>query len=143
MPNKALRILIADEQHFHRMNVERLFNQLGYFRVAPAQNLEELLTLVEYSCEPFELVLINGCMATGALDLSGFFQDNPQVHHALIYNSERAPLPPIPAGARQKVHVSQGPLPDLSTLHRLMARIDPPLQDDQPWLTPIHQQIRG
>lgn len=73
MPNKALRILIADEQHFHRMKVERLFNQLDYYRVAPAQDLEELLTLVEYGCEPFDLVVINAALASGALDLLGFF----------------------------------------------------------------------
>ncbi|WP_223547566.1 hypothetical protein [Pseudomonas sp. A-B-19] len=35
MPNKSLRILIADAQHFNRLRIERLFNQLGYFRVAP------------------------------------------------------------------------------------------------------------
>lgn len=143
MPNKALRILIADEQHFHRMKVERLFNQLDYYRVAPAQSLEELLSLVEYGCEPFDLVLINGGLAAGALDLLGFFQDNPQVRHALIYNGGQAPLPPIPACAQQKVQVSPGALPDLSTLHRLMTLIDPPLRDEQPWLTRIYKQVRG
>ena len=35
MINKALRILIADPQHFHRMKVERLFNGLDYYRVKP------------------------------------------------------------------------------------------------------------
>jgi hypothetical protein len=32
MPNKALRILIADPHHAHRIVLERLFNQQGYFR---------------------------------------------------------------------------------------------------------------
>ena len=55
MPNKSLRILIADAQHFNRLRIERLLNQLGYFRVAPVQSLEELLPLVEYGCEPLDL----------------------------------------------------------------------------------------
>jgi DNA-binding NarL/FixJ family response regulator len=144
MPNKALRILIADDQHFHRMKVERLFNQLDYYRVAPVQNLEELLTLVEYGCEPFDLVLINAALACGALDLLGFFGNNPQVHHALIYNGGQAQLPPIPACTQQKIQVSQIGLPDLSTLERLMAIIDPPVQaDDQPWVTPLYEQKHG
>ena len=92
MINKALRILIADPQHFHRMNIERLFNNLDYYRVAPVQTLAELLTLVDYGCEPFDVVVINADLATGALDLPGFFLNNPQVRHALIYNEASAPL---------------------------------------------------
>jgi hypothetical protein len=144
MPNKALRILIADEQHFHRMKVERLFNQLDYYRVAPVPNLEELLTLVEYGCEPFDLVVINAALASGALDLLGFFGNNAQVRHALIYNGEQTQLPQIPACTQQKIQLSQAGLPDFSTLERLMAIIDPPAQaDDQPWLTPVYKQKRG
>lgn len=141
MPNKALRILIADEQHFHRMKVERLFNQLDYFRVAPAQSLEELLTLVEYGCEPFDLVVVNAAMADGVLDLLGFFLNNPKVHYALIYDGEQAQLPPIPGCVQQKVQVSHGSLPDLCTLVQLMRVVDPPIQADaQPWLTRLYKQ---
>lgn len=141
MPNKALRILIADEQHFHRMTVERLFNQLDYFRVAPAQSLEELLTLVEYGCQPFDLVVVNAAMANGALDLLGFFLNNPQVRYALIYDGEQARLPPIPGCMQQKVQVSHGLLPDLGSLVRLMMLVDPPMPvDEQPWLTRLYKQ---
>jgi CheY-like chemotaxis protein len=130
LPNKALRILIADEQHFHRMKTERLFNQLGYYRVAPVQSLVEMLTLVEYGCEPFDLVLINASLARGALDLLGFFLDNRQVHHALIYDGRQASLPPVLAAGtkqkdQQKVQVSHAALPDLVSIQRLMALIDP------------------
>lgn len=110
MTNKALRILIADEQHFHRMKTERLFNQLGYYRVAPVQSLVEMLTLVEYGCEPFDLVVINALLAGGTLDLPGFFRDNRQVHHALIYDGHRAQ-------------------PDSVSIQRLMALIDPPVRE--------------
>ena len=127
MSNKALRILIADELHFHRMKVERLFNQLDYYRLAPVHSLEELLTLVEYSREPFDLVVINASLAGGALNLFDFFLDNQQVHHALIYDGQQAQLPPIPACVQQRVEVSHAILPDLASITRLMAIIDPRL----------------
>jgi hypothetical protein len=126
MTNKALRILIADEQHFHRMKTERLFNQLDYYRVAPVQSLAQMLTLVEYACEPFDLVVINASLAGGALDLPGFFLDNRQVHHAFIYDGQQAQLAPTSVGVKQKVQISHAALPDLASIQRLMAFIDPP-----------------
>jgi DNA-binding NarL/FixJ family response regulator len=140
MSNKALRILIADEQHFHRMKVERLLNQLDYYRVAPVQSLEELLTLVEYGSEPFDLVLINAALAGGALDLFGFFLDNPQVRHAMIYNEPRAQLPSV----QQKIQVSLGALPDLASIRRLMASVDPSADEyAQPWRSERYQKKTG
>jgi len=120
MPNKSLRILIADAQHFNRLRIERLFNQLGYFRVAPVQSLDELLPLVEYGCEPLDLVLINGAMASEGLDLLNFLGDNPQVHHAFIFNGQQASLSPV-AG---NVQVSQAALPDLACITQLMNVVD-------------------
>jgi hypothetical protein len=84
------------------------------------QSLEELLPLVEYGCEPLDLVLVNGAMASGALNLSSFFADNPQVHHAFIFNERQAPLSPV-AG---KVQLSQAALPDLASVTQLMNIVD-------------------
>lgn len=135
MTNKALRILIADEQHFHRMKTERLFNQLDYYRVAPAQSLAEMLTLVEYGCEPFDLVVINALLAGGALDLPGFFLDNRQVRHALIYDGRQAQLPPTPVVCvEQKTQISHAALPDFASIQRLMTLIDPPACEAAPSL---------
>jgi len=120
LPNKSLRILIADAQHFNRLRIERLFNQLGYFRVAPVQSLDELLPLVEYGCEPLDLVLINGAMASEGLDLLNFFTENPQVHQAFIFNVQQASLPPV-AG---NVQLSQAALPDLTSITQLMSAIE-------------------
>ncbi len=120
MPNKSLRILIADAQHFNRLRIERLFNQLGYFRVAPVQSLDELLPLVEYGCEPLDLVLVNGAMASGALDLFNYFANNPQVHHAFIFNEQQTQLQPVVG----KVQLSQAALPDLASITQLMSVVD-------------------
>lgn len=127
MPNKALRILIADEQHFQRMRIERLFNRLDYYGVAPVQDLAELLRLVEYASVPFDLVVINASMADGALNLRHFFLDNPQVHHVLIYGDETEQWSPIPTCGRQTIHISHAALPDLSCIRRLMEWLDPRL----------------
>lgn len=124
MPNKALRILIADEQHFHRLLIERLFNQLDYYRVAPVQDLASMLTLVEYGCEPFDLVVVNAALAAGELDLLSYFLDNPQVRHALIFDGQRTKLPAIAASGQRRVQVSHTALPDLRCIQMLMTIID-------------------
>ncbi|WP_051414867.1 response regulator [Pseudomonas sp. QTF5] len=125
MSNKSLRILIADEQHFNRLRIERWFNQLGYYRVAPVQSLEELLTLVEYGREPFDLLVIDAALAGGDLDLVGYCLDNRQLERVLIYDGQQAWLPPLPAGGQQKIQISHVLLPDLASIQRLMAFVDP------------------
>jgi PleD family two-component response regulator len=128
MPNKALRILIADEQHFHRMKIERGLNQLGYYRIAPVHSLEELLIVVEYGCEPFDLVILNANLTTsGGLDPLGLCQDNLQIRHALIYDAEQAGMPTLYAVAQRKVRLHQARLPDRETLESLMRRVDTPI----------------
>ncbi|VVO68855.1 hypothetical protein PS896_01215 [Pseudomonas fluorescens] len=126
MINKALRILIADPQHFHRMKIERLFNGLNYYRIAPVQNLTELLTLVDYGCEPFDVVVINAELAAGSLDLLGFFLDNPQVRQALIYNEQTAPLQLASGFAQENVQISHLSLPSKQLIEQLMALVDAP-----------------
>ena len=85
MPNKALRILIADEQHFHRMKIERGLNQLGYYRIAPVHSLAELLNVVEYGCEAFDLVIFNAGLTVGTgLDPLAFCQDNLQIRQEAV-----------------------------------------------------------
>ncbi|CAI8733692.1 chemotaxis protein CheY [Pseudomonas sp. IT-P395] len=126
MITKTLRILIADTQHFHRMKIERLFNSLDYYRVAPAQSLTELLTLVDYGCEPFDAVVINAELAAGSLDLLGFFLDNPQVRQALIYNESTAPLQQASGFAQENVQISHLALPSKQSISQLMALVDTP-----------------
>jgi CheY-like chemotaxis protein len=124
LSNKALRILIADEQHFQRMRIERLFNQLDYYRVVPVHNLAELLTLVDYGGVPFDLVVINASMAEGELNLYDFFLDHPQVHHVLIYDADVARLPAVSADGQQRIQVIQASMPELPFIERSMAIIE-------------------
>jgi len=123
--NKALRILIADEQHFHRMKIERLFNQLDYYRIAPVRTLNEMLNLTEYGCEPFDLVLINAALADAALDLRGFFRNHPGVRHAWVYNAGEAFLAVAQDRERGSLEFSQSTLPEIALIRQLMRRVDP------------------
>lgn len=126
MSNKTLRILIADEQHFHRMKIERVLNQLGYFRIAPVHCVEELLTLVEYGCEPFDLVMISASLTAAVdFDLPAFCGDNQQIRHGFIYDDPQARLAQVPAGYRHKLQASQERMPDLERVWQLMEWVDP------------------
>lgn len=141
MSNKALRILIADEQHFHRMKIERMLNQLGYFRIAPVHSVEELLTLVEYSSEPFDLVMISTSL-TVELDLLAFCGDSPQIRHGFIYDDPQARLAP---NQGSKVQISQARMPDLELVRHLMEKVDPyeVKVPALPWLHDVYQSKAG
>jgi len=129
----SLRILIADEQHFNRLRIERCFNQLGCFGVAPVQSLEELLILVEYASEPFDLLLVNAALAGGKLNLLDFCLDNEQLKRVLIYDGQQARLPAIPTPKPRKVQVSHAELPDPGLLEELIqGLIRAPIHADHP-----------
>jgi PleD family two-component response regulator len=53
MVNKTLRILIADEHPDQRLQLERLLNGLGYYRIAPVESFEDLQRLVQCALQPF------------------------------------------------------------------------------------------
>ncbi|MCK9816856.1 response regulator [Pseudomonas sp. MAFF 302046] len=145
MANKALRILIADEQHFYRMRIERTLNQMGYYRIAPVHSLEELLSLVEYGCEPFDLLIVNASLGVpSGLDPLAFCQDHPLVGHALVYDGHALSSPSF--NLRSKVQISPARLPDMPALKRLMARVDPPqvrgVTHEVNWMPALHQGWR-
>lgn len=124
MAKKSLRILIADPQHFHRMMIERFLNGLQYYRVAPVQDIVELVKLVECSCEPFDLVVINAQMAGTSLNLAELFAGSPYVHHALIYNAPSMPLRALSSFAHKNVHISESALPTVQSIEQLMDFVD-------------------
>jgi AmiR/NasT family two-component response regulator len=125
LSNKALRILIADEQHFNRMRIERLFNHLDYHRIAPAQNLAELLTLMEYGGVPFDVVVVNASMAGEKLNLIDLFLDSQQVRQTFIYACQSTDSASIRGRAAPDILLSHSAMPDLASLRQLMALVDP------------------
>ena len=127
MTDKTLRILIADPQHFHRMKIERMFNGLDYYRIAPVQNLAELLTLVDYGCQPLDVLVISAALAAGMPDLRGFLFDHPQVRHALVYG-EPANSSAVSGLFQAKITSSHAALPSMNAITQLMASVEASLE---------------
>lgn len=132
MPNKTLRILIADEQLEQLMQVERMLNQLGYFRVAPVQSFEQLLAMVQSAIEPFDLLIADTAMAVRVgVDLPRFCKSNPLVRHALLYETHEQPLPVASAGEDPKTSIHLDRLPDTQALKAFMAMVDSPQAESE------------
>ncbi|WP_395608155.1 chemotaxis protein CheY [Pseudomonas sp. B22129] len=129
MPNKALTILIADEQHLQRLYIEKMLNRLGYHRIVPVQTFEEVRILTAIPAEPFDVLIINAGLAG---EVCG---PQPQVRHVLLYDHLD---PGTLVGATPTVLVRLPGVPDNVNLEHFMDIIDPP-QDCKglrvlPWL---------
>ena len=128
MTNKTLRILIADEHPHQRLQLEKLLNGLGYYRIAPVESFEELQRLVQCALQPFNLLLGNIELASHAgVDLARFCRVNAQIQHALLYHSQHLKVPVVPQTERQAVSVSLPQVPDNDALQSFMAIIDSPV----------------
>ena len=117
MPNKALTILIADEQHQQRLYIEKMLNQLGYHRIVPVQTFEEVQILTAIPAEPFDVLIINAGLA---LHTCG---PQPQVRHVLLYDLLE---PGTPIGATPTLLVRLPGVPDNVNLEHFMDILDPP-----------------
>ncbi|MCK6188513.1 MULTISPECIES: chemotaxis protein CheY [unclassified Pseudomonas] len=117
MPNKALTILIADEQHLQRLYIEKMLNQLGYHRIVPVQTSEEVQILTAIPAEPFDVLIINAGLLVNTCELQS------QVRHVLVYDHLEAGKP---AGAMPTVLVRLPGVPDNVNLEHFMDIIDPP-----------------
>lgn len=93
MPYKCWRILIAEDQPYLRVRIEKSLREMGCRRLTTAQSFRELLGLTHYSHEPFEgfeLMIINGeLLAATGIDPVRFFLSNPQIRHGLIHDARR------------------------------------------------------
>lgn len=126
MIHKSSRILIADEQHFFRLRIERVLNQLGFHRIAPVQSITELRRLVEYAHAPFDVLIINEKFsAQNSFSPLTFCLDAPQILSALIYGSES-----LVAGSFircGKVTICDAAFIDRAELQWIMSSTDDPI----------------
>lgn len=91
MPNKSLRILIADSDTEQALKIERALNQAGYFRVAPLRGNDALKGLRDAKAGDFDLLLISQKMAGGAgVDPAHYHRENAQFCHIRIYQDADA-----------------------------------------------------
>ncbi|MBF8755707.1 histidine kinase [Pseudomonas guariconensis] len=128
MANKTLRILIADEHPCQRLQLEKMLNGLGYYRIAPVESFEDLQRLVQSALQPFNLLIGNIELASHAgVDLARFCRVSTQIQHALLYHSQHLKVPAVPQAQRQAVNISLPRVPDDEALQSFMAIIDLPL----------------
>lgn len=125
MTDKSLRILIAEEHPGQRLQLEKMLNRLGYYRIAPVASFEELQRLVQCALQPFNLLLGSIELGTHAgVDMARFCRVNAPIQHALLYHSQHLIIPAVPQGPRRAVSVSLAQVPDSEALESFMAIID-------------------
>lgn len=137
MPNKSMRILIAEEHPCQRLQLEKMLNGLGYYRIAPVDSFDDLQRLVESALQPFNLLVGNIELASHAgVDLARFCRVSPQIQHALLYHAQHLKVPAVPQAERHAVNVSLARVPDSEALESFMAIIDLPVVVGQVPLPP-------
>lgn len=138
--NKALRIMIADPQHFQRLLLERNFNREGYYSIAPVASLGEMLTLLEYGDTTFDLVLINASLAFNVrFNLLTFCLDHPLIRQAFIYGVPECRLALLSAQMKARIVFSSMQLPEGLPIKHLIHKVDPPTLSDSTHKTLSHQ----
>lgn len=126
MPKRALRILIVDEQLIKRVLIEKQFNQLGYFRIAPFESFEDLLAIAEFAIEPFDLLVISNTLTTTrSFSVADFCRGCAKVRHVLIYDCLTSTLAQSATRALSRQIKQVGGLPDDETIRAFLRLIDP------------------
>lgn len=121
-----LRILIVDDQPWQRLNIEKMLNSNGYYRVAPIDSLYEFLLLAEQAVDKFDLVVINTAIKGSAqLDLEGFFRDCPSVRNVLMYEGKIPELVNVEAAGAKRIAMKLSGTPDARSIQGLMKLVDP------------------
>ncbi|MGY2326213.1 response regulator [Pseudomonas sp. SDT2931_S440] len=127
MPTKALRIMIFDKRHSQRLEVERLLNEQGYYRIAPVAAFADFLHLVEYSLVAFDLVVMHGGSIDGMRDgfnLDSFCRNSPNLCHTLIYDDQTFDVTEIDWTSSRIIRKVPSP-PSRIAISSLMELIDP------------------
>ncbi|MFL1561940.1 hypothetical protein ACI77J_11975 [Pseudomonas sp. O64] len=129
LSGKPLRILIADQYCAQREAIERDLSKLGYWRVAPVDCFEDLITLTHYSpnaFERFDLVVISAELLLNAgINALDFCRDNPRLRHVLIYDPSREERIPKTFSERSAQRVRVIRMIDRRQLMDFLSLIDP------------------
>ncbi len=127
MSNKKMRILIVEEKLSRIIHIEKLLNRLNYYRIAPVQTFEELLTLTACASEPFDLLIMNKQFSVRArVDVEAFCRARTQILNTLVYESKNSQHLAALVYPSQSVYVCLSHIPDIGSMKDLMRIIDPP-----------------
>lgn len=112
MPNKQLKILVADSSLPRLVQIEKYLNRLGYYRVLALQSSEDLRLMSHSLIDYFDVLIANKALASNIKTTSAsLLQPIPhKTNPTLLYDCLDSP-------------------PDIELVQHLMAEIDPP----SPW----------
>lgn len=128
MSYKCWRILIAEEQPSLQDRIGKSLNELGYRALTAVCSFRELLSVTQYSYEPFDqfdLLIINGeLLAAVGVDPIRFFQSNAQIRHGVIHDARRGQPHAETIYASQRRQLNLIRTADRSSLGSLLAQLD-------------------
>lgn len=120
MTNPRLRILLVDEEHSRRMNIEKNLAGLGYSRVAPLSSLRELLVVIDNALSCFDLLIVNEVMFNG---VDALFEERvrgcPRIKHLLVYRGAEVQLSAVDSSL-SSIHFSLSCPPDRTSIKHVM-----------------------
>jgi hypothetical protein len=128
MSYKCWRILIAEEQPALQGRIGKSLNELGYRALMAVCSFRELLSVTQYSYEPFDqfdLLIINGeLLAAVGVDPIRFFQSNAQIRHGVIHDARRGQPHAETIYASQRRQLNLIRTADRSSLGSLLEQLD-------------------
>ncbi|KAE9639907.1 hypothetical protein EJA70_27105 [Pseudomonas sp. PB103] len=128
MSYKCWRILIAEEQPALQGRIGKSLNELGYRALTAVCSFRELLSVTQYSYEPFDqfdLLIINGeLLAAVGVDPIRFFQSNAQIRHGVIHDARRGQPHAETIYASQRRQLNLIRTADRSSLGSLLEQLD-------------------
>lgn len=127
MANPWLRILLVDDDHSRRMNIEKNLASLGYHRVAPLSSLHDLLVIIDSELGTFDLLIINEALLSGAGSVLAQGRGGyPDIRHSLIYRSDHLNGSPGVEFSLSAMNFTLPGTPDREAIRQVMGLIDKP-----------------
>ncbi|SED21082.1 hypothetical protein SAMN04515675_0271 [Pseudomonas costantinii] len=125
MANKRLRIMILERNHLQRLYIEKMLNELGYYRIAMMRSTTEVFSVLRHAIEAFDLVIANRTLVTDALpDFTPVCKGHPQVRHVLIYDCSASVFSTELSGAEGGSYTSLPHPPDSHSIRNLMEQVE-------------------
>lgn len=119
-PTRSLRILIVDNRHARGLEIERTLNLLGYYRIAPLRQMDELKSVVKHALSSIDLLLAHHDVSRDPdLDLQTYCRSSPIIRHFIIYGDSHTPIKAMPL-LLPRVNITIANLPDADLLGRVM-----------------------
>jgi CheY-like chemotaxis protein len=125
MANKRLRIMILERNNLQRLSIEKMLNELGYYRIAVMRSASEVLSVLRHAIEAFDLVIANRSLVVDeSSDFSALCKEHPMVRHVVVYD-----CPVLASTSEQSstggiIHTSLSHPPDSHSIRRLMRAVD-------------------